>query len=372
MKVLFAIDSLQQGGAEQSIAHIIRHFSKETQVSILYFYPKSDLLSTYQELECSIIALNLQGKYDFVKGIAGMKKVLQDLKPDIVVTSLYRSNIISRMACKLTGTKLVGTFVDDSYNIERRKTFAGTSGFIKYYSTWLVDRMTSFIPRLWIANSKYIGNSNAKHLGIPTSKIEVIYRGRNSIDFDEWKKPESEDFRFVSIGRLYEKKGYPELIQAFGSIAKKNSKVKLLIYGEGSYRPQMEKQISELKLNNQIILAGNIPNAWQKMYEAHCFVFPSRFEGFSGALVEAMMTGIPIISSDIPMNLEAVENNKTALVHKLKDATDLANKMQEMISNYEPMIEMGKIARKVAIEKFDIKKIAQQYEGVLVAVSNIK
>lgn len=372
MKVLFAIDSLQQGGAEQSIAHIIRHFSKETQVSILYFYPKSDLLSTYQELECSIIALNLQGKYDFVKGIAGMKKVLQDLKPDIVVTSLYRSNIISRMACKGTGIKLVGTFVDDSYNIERRKTFAGTSGFVKYYSTWLVDRMTSFIPRLWIANSKYIGNSNAKHLGIPTSKIEVIYRGRNSIDFDEWKKPETEDFRFVSIGRLYEKKGYPELIQAFGSIAKKNSKVKLLIYGEGSYRPQMEKQISELKLNNQIILAGNIPNAWQKMYEAHCFVFPSRFEGFSGALVEAMMTGIPIISSDIPMNLEAVENNKTALVHKLKDATDLANKMQEMISNYEPMIEMGKIARKVAIEKFDIKKIAQQYEGVLVAVSNIK
>jgi hypothetical protein len=68
MKVLFAIDSLQQGGAEQSIAHIIRHFSKNTQVSILYFYPKSDLLPTYQELGCSIFSMNLRGKYDFVKG----------------------------------------------------------------------------------------------------------------------------------------------------------------------------------------------------------------------------------------------------------------------------------------------------------------
>jgi glycosyltransferase involved in cell wall biosynthesis len=108
------------------------------------------------------------------------------------------------------------------------------------------------------------------------------------------------------------------------------------------------------------------------MYEAHCFVFPSRFEGFSGALVEAMMTGIPIISSDIPMNLEAVENNKTALVHQLKNATDLADKMQEMISNYETMIAMGKRARKVAIEKFDIKNIAKQYETLLIESVNNK
>ncbi len=370
MKVLFAIDSLQQGGAEQSIAHIIRHFSKDTQVSILYFYPKSDLLPIYQELGCNIISLNLQGKYDFVKGITGMKKILEKDKPDIVVTSLYRSNIISRIACKLKGIKLVGTFVDDSYNIERRKTFTGFSGFIKYYSTWFLDRITSFIPCLWIANSRYIGESNGKHLGITESKIKVIYRGRNSKDFIEWKKPETDDFTFACIGRLYEKKGYPELIQAFGNIADKYSNTKLIIYGEGSYRAQMENQIADLNLKDQIVLAGNIPNAWQKMYESHCFVFPSRFEGFSGALVEAMMTGIPIISSDIPMNLEAVDNNKTALVHKLKDITDLTNKMEEMISNYPSMIEMGKRARQVAFEKFDIKNIAKQYETLLIETVN--
>jgi glycosyltransferase involved in cell wall biosynthesis len=366
MKVLFTIDSLQQGGAEQSIAHIIRHFSNETQVSILYFYPKADLLATYEELGCSIFSLNLQGKYDFVKGISMMIKVLEEVKPDIVVTSLYRSNIISRIACKLTGIKLIGTFVDDSYNIERRKTFTGVSGFIKYYSTWLLDRTTSFIPCLWIANSKYIGESNSKHLGISESKIKVVYRGRNSDDFKAWEKPKKEDFIFVTIGRLYEKKGYPELIQAFGNITNKFPNAKLIIYGEGSYRSQMEVQIANMKLNNQITLAGNIPNAWQKMYESNCFVFPSRFEGFSGALVEAMMTGIPIISSDIPMNLEAVENNKTALVHRLKNADDLYNKMEEMILNYPDMIAMGKVARQVSFVKFDIKNIASQYERLLI------
>ena len=150
MRVLFTIDSLQQGGAEQSIAHTIKHFSRDIEVTVLYFYPKSDLIKIYQELGCNIISLNLQGKYQWRKAIQGMIKVLKQLKPDIVVTSLYRSNIISRVACKLTGTKLIGTFVDDSYNIERRRTFKGI-GLLKYQYTWLLDRITSFIPYAWIS-----------------------------------------------------------------------------------------------------------------------------------------------------------------------------------------------------------------------------
>jgi glycosyltransferase involved in cell wall biosynthesis len=364
MKVLFTIDSLQQGGAEQSIAHTIKHFSKDIEVSVLYFYPKSDLLKTYQELGCNIISMNLQGKYNWRKAIVGMVKVLKEQKPDLVVTSLYRSNIISRIACKITGTKLIGTFVDDSYNIERRRTFKGL-GLLKYQYTWFLDRITSFIPYGWISNSKCIGDNNAKKLGLPLSKIKVIYRGRNSSAFHEWKVPDLSEFKFVTIGRLYEKKGYPELIEAFSLVTKKFKNATLVIYGEGSYRKEMEKQIAFYHLQDKITLAGNVPKAWMKIYESHCFVFPSRFEGFSGALVEAMMTGVPIVSSDIPMNLEAVEHHQTALVHQLKNVKDLSAKMEEMISNYPSMIQMGARARKLAIVKFDIKNIANQYERLL-------
>ena len=364
MKVLFSIDSLQQGGAEQSIAHIIKHFSPETQVTILYFYPKADLIETYRALGCKIIALNMQEKYGWRKGIKGMRKVLKEEQPDLVVTSLYRSNIISRIACKLSGIKLIGTFVDDSYNEERRKTFRGI-GQIKYQITWLVDRLTSGIPIGWISNSRYIGENNAKKLGIPMNRIHVVYRGRDSKGFNQWQKPEGNEFRFVCIGRLYEKKGYPELIQAFAQLHHAFPNAILDIYGEGSYRPEMEKMIASLNMQKHIILHGNVPGAWMKLYESHCFVFPSRFEGFSGALVEAMMTGIPIISSDIPMNLEAVENNKTALVHRLKDVNDLADKMKLMMEQYPNMMEMGNRAREISFNRFDILVISKQYEGLL-------
>ncbi len=369
MKILFTIDSLQQGGAEQSIAHIIAHFAKDTQVALLYFYSKHDLLPVYESLGCDIHFLNLQGKYDWKNGIEGMSALLQQIQPDIVVTSLYRSNIISRVACKRNDIKLVGTFVDDSYNVERRKTFKGL-GLIKYYATWLLDRLTSSIPIAWIANSQSIAINNAHQLGISSKKINVIYRGRDSSLFSIWEKPAVDCFTFICIGRLYEKKGYPELVEAFAKVVAVHPNAKLIIYGEGGFRKSLEQMISSMHLESHIHLAGNVSKAWLKLYEGNCFVFPSRFEGFSGALVEAMMTGIPIISSDIPMNLEAVTSNETALVHQLKNAVDLANKMLEMISNYTDMIEMGKRARAVAIEKFEIKTIAKQYESVLLEIAS--
>jgi glycosyltransferase involved in cell wall biosynthesis len=217
----------------------------------------------------------------------------------------------------------------------------------------------------WISNSRCIGENNAKKLGLSMKNIHVVYRGRDSQSFPCWQQPRLSVFRFVCIGRLYEKKGYPELLEAFAQVHKIYPHTELEIYGEGSYRSEMEKSIQSLQMTSHIHLKGNVPGAWKKLYESHCFVFPSRFEGFSGALVEAMMTGIPIISSDIPMNMEAVAHKKTALVHQLKNANDLADKMKTMVSNYAEMMEMGNRAREESFARFDIRVIAGQYEQLL-------
>lgn len=101
----------------------------------------------------------------------------------------------------------------------------------------------------------------------------------------------------------------------------------------------------------------------------HCFLFPSWYEGFSGALVEAMMAGIPIIASDIPMNLEAVTDSKTALIFKVGDSQDLFEKMTFALEHPEQMAAMGQEARREAEERFDIEKIAREYERVVRSLS---
>jgi len=365
MKVIFTIDSLQQGGAEQSLAHTIAHFSPSTEITVVYFKKKEDLLPQFENLNCKLISVNLKGKLTWFDGVMKLKNIIQEIKPDIVVSCLYQSNIISRITCKITGTKLVGTFVSDSYSKERSVSFSKKRKLSAAYFLWL-DQLTSKIPIAWIANSESIKKSNCTILGINPNKVTVIYRGRNAEFIQPWIVPKNDTiFRFAFVGRLLETKGLNELVTAFETLTKSNSNVHLDIFGDGPYKITLTKQIDSSSCKNKITLHGNIDNAWKNLYHSNCFVFPSWYEGFSGALVEAMMLGIPIIASNISMNLEAVQPNYSALVYPVRNENILAENLRTCFEDYSKMIEMGQNARLVALEKFEIKTISKQYETFL-------
>jgi glycosyltransferase involved in cell wall biosynthesis len=366
MKVFFTLDTLTNAGTEKSTLDIITHFSKETKVKVIYFYKVHDLKEAYERAGIPLVFVDLQGGNSFFKGIKVLKNLIREEKPDVVVSSIYKANIISRIACKLTGTKLIGTFVNDSYGAVRLEELKQKGINRKFKLVWLLDKWTAGIPKHYLSNAFSIAKSNSETLGVPLDKINVIYRGRESGKFPAWNPPPVEPaFKFIAIGRLIDRKGFAELIEAFAILKKDHPAITLDIFGEGKSRKKFQQIIDKNNLNESAVLHGAIPNAWQKLYGAHCFVFPSWYEGFSGALVEGMMTGIPIIASGIPMNLEAVTENETALIHKVQDAADLEKKMERMINSYGNMIEMGKKARSEAVVRFDIKTISKQYEDFL-------
>lgn len=365
MKVIFTIDSLQQGGAEQSLVHIIEHISPSSEITVVYFKKKEDLLPQFEKLNCSLISVNLSGRFTWLKGIRKLKKIVQEIKPNIVVSCLYQSNIISRITCKITGTKLIGTFVSDSYSKERSGSFSQKRKLGAAFYLWL-DQLTSKIPIAWIANSESIKKSNSSILGVNPDKVTVIYRGRNAELIHPWKIPQNDDiFRFSFVGRLLETKGLKELVIAFEYLSKDNPNIHLDIFGDGPYKKTLINQVDSSICKNKITLHGNINNAWKNLYDSNCFIFPSWYEGFSGALVEAMMLGIPIIASDISMNLEAVQADYSSLVYTVRDENMLLEKMNFCILHYSKMIEMGENARGIAMKKFEIKLIAHQFETFL-------
>jgi len=365
MKVIFTIDSLQQGGAEQSLAHIIEHFSPSSEITIVYFKKQEDLLPQFEKLNCTLISVNLTGRFTWFKGVQKLKKIIQEIKPDIVVSCLYQSNIISRITCKLTGTKLIGTFVSDSYSKERSVNFSTKRKLGAAYFLW-IDQLTSKIPIAWIANSESIKKSNAHILGVEPNKVSVIYRGRNAEFIQPWIIPQKDHiFRFSFVGRLLETKGLKELVNAFEQLSKDNPNIHLDIFGDGPYKKTISNQVDSSSCKNKITLHGNIHNAWKNLYDSNCFVFPSWYEGFSGALVEAMMLGIPIIASNIKMNLEAVESDYSALIYTVRDEKMLLDKMRFCLQQYSKMIEIGNNARSTALNRFEIKIISNQYETFL-------
>ena len=108
--------------------------------------------------------------------------------------------------------------------------------------------------------------------------------------------------------------------------------------------------------------------AWKNLYDANAFILPSVSEGFSGALVEALLTGIPIVASDIPMNIEAVAPGKGAYFFRSKDHQHLYEKMQALMKEYEYACELGNLMRYRAIDNYDIHHVADIYQKTLEAV----
>ena len=392
MKLLFTQDALNNGGAERSHLEIVSRFSSAIEVTLVYFYPKHDLKEEYEKAGVRLIFLGIPESYHFYLAVSRLIKLINCEKPDLLISSLYRADIITRIASLITRVPLIGTLVNDSYSLLAWNDKKG----LKHKLVYWLDRVTSGIPTHWIANSKALASSHVNTLGLDAEKISVVYRGR-TIPEQKWEnkrgemgrleKERSNPYSFISYGRLLERKGFQDAIQAFSIVIQKHPFCTLTIYGEGPFRPQLETLIAKLDLNGKVSLPGTFPkeshsnsslkssnlkisnlqspkpNSLNLLLSSDCFLFPSWYEGFSGALVEAMMAGIPIITSDIAMNLEAVEDMKTALSYRVADVDQLFEKMLFAIENPGTMEALGRKARGKAIQSFSISAISSQYEG---------
>lgn len=419
MKLLFTQDALVNAGAERSHLEILSRFSEEIDVGFVYFYPKHDLKEAYERAGIRLFFLDIPESYHFPLAIFRLVKLIRTEKPDLLVSCLWRADIITRIASWITSVPLVGTLVNDSY---APIAWTDKKG-LKYKIVYWLDRFTASIPVHWISNAQALADSHVKTLGIKREKISVVYRGRpiplsprsvparpssgspqtgiSAPRFISQLTEESDSVacedtghgqrirHFISYGRLLERKGFQDAIQAFSEVLKIYPDCTLTIFGEGPYRKALEKLIQDLALQESVFLPGKIPNPIDaltngycipstgncqlptgncKLTTAHCFLFPSWYEGFSGALVEAMMAGMPIIASDIPMNLEALEHDKSGLVFKVGEVSDLSNKMIWAIDQPSRMRNFGKFAQEIAERRFDIELIANQYESTLIKI----
>jgi glycosyltransferase involved in cell wall biosynthesis len=100
----------------------------------------------------------------------------------------------------------------------------------------------------------------------------------------------------------------------------------------------------------------------QLLLLANVFVYPSYFEGLPGALIEAMLAEKVIVCSNIPENLECVDE-ESAVIFERGDVNELSKKVNYAIGNERELKVLGIQARKIAAKKFDLGSIAAEYEA---------
>jgi glycosyltransferase involved in cell wall biosynthesis len=154
----------------------------------------------------------------------------------------------------------------------------------------------------------------------------------------------NERFLIGSIGRLAYPKNYEFLIKVFPRILRFKDNACAIIIGDGPERENYLNLIRELGLNGHIHLAGEIKDAYQYMKAFDLFVLPSRFEGLSITLIEALFAGLPILTTKVGGSPELL-NFCGHQLFNLNDASDFLNKFSQIcrdIHLHERLVEQNK------------------------------
>jgi len=158
------------------------------------------------------------------------------------------------------------------------------------------------------------------------------------------------------VGRLVAHKGLEEIVASAAEVD-----AKYLICGDGPLKKRIEAEITALGLESKVKLMGGISDELLAPYYSLCdvFVLPShsRLEAFGIVLLEAMACGKPIIASDIPGSRELVIEGYNGLLAEPLNASDLAEKINSILSDRKKAEEMGKNGRKLVEERYSWNKI---------------
>ena len=368
-KVLFVIDTLQLGGAEQSLLENTSRF-KNIHPVVCHLYKGDILEPKFRERGIKVYSLNIPRKYAFLEAYSKLRKIVETERPDLMVAYLTRSEIVTRLLGKFKGIPVVGTFVNDlyckSYNQHLSRKAKAVVSIFKY-----INKATSRICVGFVSNSQAIKDANAKHLNIQPGKIEVINRGRDSVKF---RRKNIEGYsnqgpiRFLNVSRLFSVKGHRFMILGFKQFLAKYPDATLTIVGDGPLRNELATLIHENDLEKNVILLGSRNDVPALLAEYDCFVFPSLVEGFSGAIVEAMFAGLPILASDIPQNKEAISHLQTGYLFGKESPAEVAKAMTWFKENREQANKLAMNAYEYARENFELDKIVNRFETYLQTV----
>lgn len=369
-KLLFVIDTLQLGGAEQSLVENTARF-KMIEPVVCHLYQGDILKPKIEKNNIRVYSLDIKKKYGFIEAYKKLKEVVKKEKPDLLVGYLTRSEIVTRLVGRFYGIPVVGTFVNDLYCKSYNQNLSWKAKqAIEVFK--FINKLTSRICVGFVSNSQAIKAANSKHLKIPLEKITVINRGRDSYKFkrkDNGQSHANGSIRFLNVSRLFPVKGQKDLIMGFKKFLEKSPGETLYIVGDGPLRDELTTLIRENNLENNVFLLGSRNDVPSIISDYDCFVFPSLVEGFSGAIVEAMFAGLPVLASDIPQNEEAITHMQTGYLFRKESPEEVERALTWFKQNRQTAEEFAGKAYEYAKDNFELDRIVAKFENYLLKMA---
>lgn len=198
-------------------------------------------------------------------------------------------------------------------------------------------------------------------------KVTVIHHGVDLQQFAPAPRGPARRVEIVSVGRLVEKKGFPDLLEACASIAA-DGQFHLTIYGDGPLRPELERLRAELGLAEVVTFAGERDSSQivAALRRADVFAITPYVtadgdrDGVPNVVVEALASGLPVVATKVGGVGEAVTHRRNGLLAEPRDVAAIAANLKELIGDPRLRAELGTAARRTVEQSFDVDRAAHQ------------
>jgi glycosyltransferase involved in cell wall biosynthesis len=358
-KILFIIDSFEQGGSERQAMQLLRQLqaSGRCRVYLACLQNRGSLRAEADQLEIQEYALNSFYDLNFVRQLRRLGHFIKEKEIDVVHTHCFYTNIFG-----MTGAFLAG--------VRGRVTSKGETDGFRTPMQKRAERVAFRLSHRVIANCLAVQNQLIRE-GVSPSKITQHYNG---LDMDRLKvragleREEAlaafglpSERRYISIVANLRNpvKDHPTFLRAAARVRAAVPDAGFVIAGEGELMNDLRELAKQLGIQDDVFFIGRCDSVADLLFASDVGVLSSKAEGFANAILEYMAAGLPAVATDVGGAREAIAESETGYVVASGDDEKMAARIIELLNEPERALAMGARGKLIVAEKFSCDRHLQ-------------
>lgn len=353
MHIVVVTRDMCGGGAQRVIAQLAANWNSRGVVcSVVCMHPDMVFYSLPEAIACyDVPNFTSNNIADKLKRYWYLRKLLKKIKPDVVLAMPEEIGIYAILAMLGTGIPVVVSERNNPWVMPYKKISRFLRRVAYPFAKGLIfqtEQTASFFSKSQQKKGIVLPNP------LDISRLPEVYTGER-------------EKTVVSAGRLDTQKNFPLLIEAFGLFHKAHPDYKLVIYGEGSKRAELETLATQMLPEDSWSMPGRVDDLPQRICRCAIFALSSDFEGIPNVLIEAMAVGTPSVSTDCAPGGAAslISNGENGILVPVGDACALAQGLSYMVDYPVKAASMAKKA--VSIRAIlDVNSVAADWLDYLI------
>jgi glycosyltransferase involved in cell wall biosynthesis len=376
-KILYLITQSELGGAQKYVFDLAKNLKNDFEIFVGFGEQGDEGELAKKIKEENIVFYTIPhlkraiSPFNDLRAIFEIKKLIKQINPDIIHLNSSKISILGSIASRqLTIVNYQLSIVYTAHGWIFNEPMSRLKKTLYKYA----EKFTARFKDIIICVSEFDRQIAIKEKIAPADKLITIHNGIEPIKFLSRESAQQElgisdkglgTLNIVSIGNLYQTKGFKYLIQAANILVTRYAlRIMVTIIGEGREQKNLEDIIKTNNLKNNVILTGRIDHASKYLKAFDLYVCSSIKEGLSYTIIEAMQAGLPIVATKVGGNPELINDQADGLLAEPANPEDLVDKIKKIIDNHELGRIFGQSVEKKVSHFFSLNSMLKKTKDV--------